>query len=59
MVPTISYYISKEEFNSWFTSNNLEHKIHFRNGHSWLGIGQFSKASVNNRKNFVSSQSNV
>ena len=49
MVPTISYYIPKEEFEKWFTSNNLKNKIHFRNGHSWLGIGQFSKASVNNK----------
>ena len=46
MVPTISYYISKEEFNTWFTSNNLEHKIHFRNGHSWTGIGTFSTKNL-------------
>lgn len=49
MVPTISYYIPKEEFEGWFTSNNLKHKIYFRNGHSWLGIGQLSKAPVTNK----------
>lgn len=40
MVPTISYYISKDEFEGWFTSNNLKYQILFRNGHSWLGIGE-------------------
>ena len=39
MIPTISYYISENEFKDWFASNNLNHKILFRNGHSWLGIG--------------------
>ena len=49
MVPTISYYISSEEFKMWFESNNLEYKIYFRNGHSWLGIGHLCKASNNGK----------
>ena len=44
MIPTISYYISKDEFTNWFKVNNLKHKIYFRNGHSWLGIGEHDKA---------------
>lgn len=40
MVPTISFYISKEEFTDWFTSNNLDCEIKFRNGHSWTGLGK-------------------
>lgn len=39
MVPTISYYISKEELEDWFKTNNLQFKTYFRNGHSWTGIG--------------------
>lgn len=46
MVPTISYYISKDEFTNWFTKNNLEHKISFRNGHSWSGISYPDKTSL-------------
>lgn len=40
MIPTISYYISQDEFINWFKENNLNNKIYFRNGHSWLGIGE-------------------
>ncbi|MBI2996282.1 MAG: methyltransferase domain-containing protein [Candidatus Melainabacteria bacterium] len=39
MVPTISYYISKDEFEDWFKTNSLQFKTYFRNGHSWTGIG--------------------
>lgn len=45
MIPTISYYISKDEFTDWFTSNNLNYKILFRNGHSWSGFGEFIQNS--------------
>ncbi len=54
MIPTISYYISEKEFKDWFTSNNLNHKILFRNGHSWLGIGD-----IKGNKNQVKSKSNL
>ncbi len=40
MVPTISYYISHEEFKTWFEKSNLEYETYFRNGHSWTGIGK-------------------
>ncbi|MBI3309279.1 MAG: methyltransferase domain-containing protein [Candidatus Melainabacteria bacterium] len=45
MIPTISYYISKDEFTDWFTSNNLNHNILFRNEHSWSGLGEFVQKS--------------
>ncbi len=49
MVPTISYYISHDEFINWFKTNNLEYKTYFRNGHSWTGIGQHKNlASTHN-----------
>ena len=41
MIPTISYYISKDEFADWFKGNNLNYKLYFRNGHSWVGIGDY------------------
>ncbi len=50
MVPTISYYISKEEFENWFESNNLKYQTLFRNGHSWLGIGENIIKNVENKK---------
>ena len=53
MIPTISFYISKDEFSSWFKQNNLNYKLHFRNGHSWTGIGAFSK------ENFYSNESKM
>ena len=46
MVPTISHYISENEFKNWFELNNLDHKIYFRNGHSWIGIGKPEKTKV-------------
>lgn len=39
MIPTIANYISENEFRKWFESNNINYNIYFRNGHSWLGIG--------------------
>lgn len=40
MIPTIAHYITEDEFKRWFESNNLNYQTYFRNGHSWLGVGQ-------------------
>ncbi len=50
MVPTISYYISEGEFKDWFTTNNLNYKTFFRNGHSWLGIGKKEPMPIHHSK---------
>lgn len=51
MIPTISYYISKNEFVDWFKANNLNYKLYFRNGHSWVGIGEYpTEANVPSEK---------
>ena len=44
MIPTIAHYISKEEFTNWLKSGNLKYQLYFRNGHSWLGIGEQSSS---------------
>ena len=47
MVPTIAHYITKNEFKNWFNSSNLQYETSFRNGHSWLGLGQLPVKTSN------------
>ena len=58
MIPTISYYISHDEFASWFEKNNLDYKLYFRNGHSWTGFGEYLHQSKIQSKQFASMKKN-